>query len=193
VGLSGPKKNWRGLTAVDVSHHFGFFVHTNYRNVLEKIMIDHRKTYNATPGETVTAVFTEPEESEVLGRNSEPEADLVWTTESESLILSKFENEISTYEKTHEVEMGGKATQKIEGKQEETKGEKKAEGMQAMVEESVQKLGHALKESAELLQVGKDFLQNVKVLLENRKNILDQAKNLAGVVLESVPLGKKEK
>eukprot|EP00026_Physarum_polycephalum_P008314 Phypoly_transcript_08396.p1 GENE.Phypoly_transcript_08396~~Phypoly_transcript_08396.p1 ORF type:complete len:457 (+),score=85.84 Phypoly_transcript_08396:110-1480(+) len=214
VGLAGPKKTWRGLTAIDVSHHFGFFVHTNYRNVLDKLMVDHRKVYSATSAsETITAVVKESGDSEVLvSEVAEPEQALVWTPESENLILSKFEEEMMTYEKAHAAaELSGNPEVRKTAEGEEKEGikieeERKAEGVQALVEESVQKLGNAikegaesvqklgnaLKESAELLQVGKTFLQNVRVLLDNRKDLLDQAKNLAGVVLENVPLGQKK-
>lgn len=215
MGLAGPKKTWRGMTAVDVSHHFGFFVHTNYRNLLEKIMVDHRKTYaqDATSSgnaEMITAVVSESGNSGILVSNVESESELVWTPESENMILSKFESEISSFEKAQEAEfaeIGEKREIGDKTKELKTEEEKQVERVQAMVEEQVQKLGNAIKESAEeagqklgnaikesaeLLQVGKAFLQNVKVLFENRKNVLDQAKSLAGVVLENVPLGQKK-
>ena len=190
-------------------------MHTNYRNVLEKIMVDHRKAYaeaTATSSdETITAVATESANSELLA-TEEAEPELVWTMENDNQILKKFENEINMYEKgemaeeqeTHklgEKEKEGDKQLLHEIKAAEEEEEKRGERMQAMMEEGVQKLGNALKESVELLHVGKAFLQNMKVvlenrknvLMENRKNVLDQAKSLAGVVLENVSLQKKEK
>jgi hypothetical protein len=151
-------------------------------------MVDHRKAYAAASAETITAGAAESGDSVVLGSDhAEPlEPELVWTPESENLILSKFEEEIMTYEKAHAAELGENREVLAIGENGEKEGvkigEKKTEGMQAMVEESVQKLGNAikegaesvqklgnvLKESSELLQVGKTFLQNVKVLLNTR-------------------------
>lgn len=180
VGLAGPKQNWRGMTAVDVSRHFGFFVHTNYRHVLEKIMIDHRAAHAERAQETVT--LGTPEISPEIFAPSVVAPELVWMPETENLILSKFERGPNPEEAGKERGEGVRVHKKVE-----------REGVQAMVEEGVQKLGEAVKERAENLQVGKAFLQNVKGLFENRKNgVLDQAKNLAEAVLQNVSLGQKK-
>jgi hypothetical protein len=44
LGLSGPSQIWKGLTPIDVSDKFGFFVHREYRNSFHKIAVNHWET-----------------------------------------------------------------------------------------------------------------------------------------------------
>jgi len=155
-------------------------VHTNYRHVLEKIVVDHRKVFS--PENATAEEIAEIENSDILISRTEPESELVWTPDNDNLILSKY-SEGNSYERT-QAEFRGQPETEKQVKEMKVAEDKKVAAVQAMVGESVQKLGNALKESAE---AGKAFLHNVKDLMEKSKNFLDQAKSLAGVVLESAP------
>jgi hypothetical protein len=219
VGLAGPAQKWRGLTSVDVSNHFGFFVHTNYRNVLEKIVINHRQAYETTKTEDESQIGTEgdtvmvtekvhhqigtEDETVVMTERATPhqiELELDWYEGGEKKLLDELEHEIVLLERANEEEKkskdqileSGKAVESISA----TKG---LEGGKAL--EGRKETAKAEGESKtpqtilEVLQNRKELVEMGKEFLSNVKELLDNRKQLfeQAKTLASVALESSQK